>query len=86
MKKIQIKKKKNKKNIENTLINEKHYKKYNFLSKDKFLKKTNDYFNSIIVGYYGLDYENMPEFQKLIEENDFIKIFNKTKRLRDEFS
>ena len=75
-----------KKSIENTLINERHYEKYNFLSKDKFLKKTNDYFNSIIVGYYGLDYENMPEFQKLIEENDFIKIFNQTKRLSDEFS
>lgn len=28
----------------------------------------------------------MPEFQKLIEENDFIKIFNQTKRLSDEFS
>ena len=75
-----------KKSIENTLISERHYERYEFPSKEKFLKKTNDCFNSIIVGYYGFDYENMPEFQKLIEETDFIKIFNQTKRLSDEFS
>ena len=75
-----------KKSIENTLISERHYDRYDFPSKEKFLKKTNDCFNSIIVGYYNLDYENMPEFQKLIEENDFIKIFNQTKRLSKDFS
>jgi hypothetical protein len=74
-----------KKSIENTLISERHCERFDFPSK-KFLKKTNDYFNSIIVGYYGLDYEKMPEFQKLIEESDFIKIFNQTKRLIDDFS
>ena len=75
-----------KKSIENALISERHYERFDFPSKEKFLKKTDDYFNSIIVGYYDLDYENMPEFQKLIEENDFIKIFNQNKRLSEGFS
>ena len=72
-----------KKSIENTLLNERHYKGY---LKEKFLKKCNDSFNNIIVGYYNIDYEKIPEFHKLIEENDFIKIFNETKRLSDDFS
>ena len=72
-----------KKSIETTLLNERYYEGY---LKEKFLKKCNDYFNSIIVGYYNIDYENMSEFHKLIEEADFIKKFNKTKRLNSDFS
>ena len=72
-----------KKSIENTLLSERRYEGY---LKEKFLKKCNDCFNSIIVGYYNIYYEKMPEFYKLIEENDFIKIFNQTKRLSKDFS
>ena len=69
-----------KKSIEFILLNEQKYDKYDLSGKDLFLKKTNDCFNSIIKGYYDFDYENLPEYQKLIEEYDFIKIFKTIKK------
>ena len=72
-----------KKSIENTLLSERNYEGY---LKEKFIKKCHNCFNNIIVGYYNINYEKIPEFQKLIEENDFIKIFNQPKRLSDDFS
>ena len=72
-----------KKSIENTLLSERPYEGY---LKEKFLKKCNDCFNSVIVDYYNIDYEKMNGFHKLIEENDLIKIFNQTKRLSNDFS
>ena len=73
-----------KKSIEFTLLNEKNIDKYDFTLKDKFLKKTNDYFNSIINGYYNIDYEKMPEYKQLIEEYDFIKIFKQIKKTNED--
>ena len=75
-----------KKSIEYTLLNEHNFDKFDFSLKDKFIKKTNDCFNSIINGYYNIDYENIPEYQKLIEEYDFIKIFKIIKREKNDFS
>ena len=49
-------------------IKKKKLHKIRKLSKNK---KTNDYFNSIINGYYNIDYEKMPEYKQLIEEYDF---------------
>ena len=72
-----------KKSIENTLLSEIHYEGY---LKEKYLKKCNDCFNSVIVDYYNIDYEKMNGFHKLMEENDLIKIFNQTKRLSNYFS
>ena len=75
-----------KKSIEITLLNEKNFDKHDFSLKDKYLKKTNEYFNSIIKGYYGIDYEKFPDFPKLLEEYDFIKIFKQIKKAREDFS
>ena len=75
-----------KKSVEFTLLSEKNFDRCDFSLKDKFLKKNNDYFNSIIKGYYNIDYENMPEYKKLLEEYDFIKIFKQIKKTRDDFS
>ena len=72
-----------KKSIENTFLGERNYEGY---LKEKFLKKCHNCFNNIIDGYYNINYEKIPEFQKLIEESDFIKIFNQPKRLSDDFS
>lgn len=75
-----------KKSIEFTLLNEHNFDKYDYSLKDKFIKKTNDCFNSIINGYYNIDYENIPEYQKLIEEYDFIKIFKIIKKEKNDFN
>ena len=75
-----------KKSIENTLLNEKNFDKYDFSLKDKYLKKTNEYFKNIIKGYYNIDYENIQEYPKLLEEYDFIKIFKQIKKVREDFS
>ena len=75
-----------KKSIEITLLNEKNFVQYDFSLKDKYLKKTNEYFNSIIKGYYEIDYEKFPDFPKLLEEYDFIKIFKQIKKAREDFS
>ena len=75
-----------KKSIELTLLNEKHFERYDFSLKDKFLKKTNECFNRIIKEYYNIDYENYVEYPKLLEEYDFIKIFKQIKKRRDDFS
>ena len=74
-----------KKSIEFILVNEQMYDRYEFSGgKERFLKKTNDYFNSILNDYYNFDYENMPEYQKLIEEYDFIKIFKTIKKEKND--
>ena len=75
-----------KKSIESTLLSEKNFDRYDFSLKDKFIKKTNDYYNNIIKGYYNIDYESIPEYQKLLEEYDFIKIFKQIKKVREDFS
>ena len=75
-----------KKSIENILLIENNFNEYDFSLKEKFLKKTNDCFNSIIKGYYNFDYEHNPEYQKLIEDYDFIKIFKQTGKIKEDFS
>ena len=75
-----------KKSIEITLLNEKNIDIFDFTLKDKFLKKTNEHFNSIIIGYYNIDYENNPEYKKLIEEYDFIKIFKHIKKTNEDYN
>ena len=74
-----------KKSIEITLLNEKKYDRYDFSEKDKFLKKVNDCFNSILNDYYNFDYENIPEYQKLREEYDFIKIFKTIRKEKNDY-
>ena len=53
------------------------------ISIEKFIIKTNNYFNRIIKGYYEFDYENIPEYQKLINEYDIIQLFNQNKNEDD---
>ena len=67
-----------KKSIELVLFQEKFDKNKNIetFSKERFMIETNNYFNSIIKGYYQFDYETIPEYQKLIKEYDIIKLFN----------
>ena len=48
-----------KKSIESTLLSEKNFDRYDFSLKDKFIKKTNDYYNNIIKGYYNIDYVSL---------------------------
>ena len=70
-----------KKSIEYILLEEK-CKEYNGLDNitiEKFIIKTNNYFNRVIKGYYEYDYENVPEYQKLINEYDIIQLFNQNK-------
>ncbi len=71
-----------KKSIEIILSQEKCYNYINSddSTKKKFLIKTHHYFNNIIKGYYGYDYESMPEYNKLINEYDIIQIFGLKKK------
>ena len=75
-----------KKSIENTLLTEQNLDKHNLTLKDKFLKKTNNYFKNLMNEYYNIDYENIPEFHKLTEEYDFINIFKQEKKRNEDFS
>ena len=72
-----------KKSIEYILLQEKYNNNNNDIdniTKEKFIIKNNNYFNRIIKGYYELDYENKPEYQKLINEYDIIELFNQNKK------
>ena len=70
-----------KKSIEYILLQEKlnNNNDLDNITKEKFIIKTNNYFNRIIKGYYEFDYENIPEYQKLINEYDIIELFNQNK-------
>ena len=60
-----------KKSIESILLQEIYYNDDNDeISKEKFLIKIDNDFDEVIKGYYGLDYENIPEYQQLINEFD----------------
>ena len=71
-----------KKSIEYILLQEKcnNINDIDNITKEKFIIKNNNYFNRIIKGYYELDYENNPEYQKLINEYDIIELFNQNKK------
>ena len=71
-----------KKSIEYILLQEKcnNNNDIDNITKEKFIIKNNNYFNRIIKGYYELDYENNPEYQKLINEYDIIELFNQNKK------
>ena len=71
-----------KKSIEYILLQEKCNNNNDFdnITKEKFIIKNNNYFNRIIKGYYELDYENNPEYQKLINEYDIIELFNQNEK------
>jgi len=60
-----------KKSIESILLQEIYYNDDNDeISKEKFLIKIDNDFDEVIKGYYGFDYENIPEYQQLIKEFD----------------
>ena len=71
-----------KKSIEYILLQEKcnNNNDIDKITKEKFIIKNNNYFNRIIKGYYEFDYENIPEYQKLINEYDIIELFNQNKK------
>ena len=66
-----------KKSIQIILLHDK-YNNHNidYISKERFIIKNNNYFNRIIKGYYKFDYEKDPEYQKLINEPDIKQLFN----------
>ena len=69
-----------KKSLEYILLTEKcNINNIDSISKERFIIKTNNYFNRIIKGYYEFDYENIPEYQKLLNEYDIIQIFSTNK-------
>ena len=66
-----------KKSIELILLNEKYYLN-NYIdpiTKERFLINTNKHFYRIMKGYYKFDYEKIPEYKKLLNEYDILKIF-----------
>ena len=64
-----------KKSVESILLQEIYYNNNNTkISTEKFLIIINNDFDTIIKGYYGFDYENIPEYQQLINEFDIKQI------------
>ena len=66
-----------KKSIEFILLQEKLYNNKNIdkALKERFIIKTNNYYKQMMKKYYDLDYEIIPEYQKLINDYDLNKLF-----------
>jgi surface protein len=66
-----------KKSIEFILPQEKFYNNKNIdkALKERFIIKTNNYYKQMMKKYYDLDYEIIPEYQKLINDYDLNKLF-----------
>ena len=74
-----------KKSIELTVLSENKLDILDFNSKEKLIKKSNQFFSDILINFYKLDLEKNIEYQQLLEDYEILKIFQKSPK-KQEFS
>ena len=65
-----------KKSVEYVLLKEHKLKKYDYSAKEQIIEKNSKCFNEVMLEYYNLNFESNEEYQNLINDKEFIQIFN----------